>query len=112
MLTRHLPAIETLGSCTVLCVNKTGTLTQNRMSVRKLCLELKNGAGEYYEIRDEKEKVPSSCHELLLFGLLASKPNSIDPTKALRQLAKGDNGPGDRSESKPIHIDSRISVYA
>ena len=36
MLTRHASAIETLGSATVLCVDKTGTLTQNRMTVKKL----------------------------------------------------------------------------
>ena len=36
VLTRRMPAIETLGSATVLCVDKTGTLTLNRMSVRRL----------------------------------------------------------------------------
>ncbi len=36
VLTRRVPAIETLGSATVLCVDKTGTLTQNRMAVRRL----------------------------------------------------------------------------
>jgi Ca2+-transporting ATPase len=67
-LARRIPAIETLGAATVLCVDKTGTLTMNRMSVRKIYTN-----GKFHNITEEKQALPEAFHELVEFGILARK---------------------------------------
>jgi calcium-translocating P-type ATPase len=56
-LVRHLPSVEALGCATVICTDKTGTLTQNRMAVRRLFL-----AGRFLT-PDELAAVPGALEQ-------------------------------------------------
>lgn len=78
VLTRKSNAIENLGSATVLCVDKTGTLTLNRMAVRKL-FSSDSGEGEYDLFHRNHEPLPEAYHRLVEFGILASSPRPFDP---------------------------------
>ncbi len=82
VLTRRVPTVEALGSTTVLCVDKTGTLTLNRMVVQQLI------AGDVSFVANTSDSpLPEAFHELVEFGILASETAPFDPMeKAIHAL--------------------------
>ncbi len=85
VLTRQVPAVEALGSATVLCVDKTGTLTRNEMQVNKIF-----AAGKFLDLTvliNAKKPLPESFHDLIEYSILASQRDPFDPMeKAIKRL--------------------------
>lgn len=83
VLTRRFPAIEMLGAATVICVDKTGTLTENRMTVQEV---FGNERGN---------NTRSSRAEILQIAAMASERNTADPIdKAVIAASSSEEFPG------------------
>ncbi len=82
VLTRRMPAIETLGAANVLCVDKTGTLTENRMTVRKVV------TGGAVTSLSEGDALSEQAQIVLESAFLASRREPFDPMeKAIHEAA-------------------------
>ncbi len=95
MLTRNMPAIEMLGAATVLCVDKTGTLTRNQMEVTRLYV-----GGELLDVSGAKTPaaLPEQWHELLEFAILSTQVEAHDP------MDRAIQGLGERTLSGTEHL--------
>ena len=81
VLTRRVSAVEALGAITVLAVDKTGTLTLNRMAVA----ELATGGASFTP--EGAAELPESFHRLAEFAMLATPGDAFDPMEqAIQQF--------------------------
>lgn len=104
VLTRNIPAVELLGATTVLCVDKTGTLTRNRMEVRRLwegqaCFELRG---------QQPDAMAHAFHPVLEYAVLSSHRQAFDPMES----AIGEAGQRWLMGSEHLHADwTLVSDY-
>jgi P-type Ca2+ transporter type 2C len=86
VLTRRAAAIETLGSATVLCSDKTGTLTENQMTIAELRLK---DDDTFRPGESPGATMPERFHALAEYGILASARDPFDPMdKAFHVLGR------------------------
>lgn len=111
---RKLPAVETLGSVSIICSDKTGTLTRNEMSVQKICLAANdldisgvgyNSAGDFY--LEGKKVLPQENYDLLTLGTACVLCNDAE-------LDLQDNEPklqGDPMEGALLSLAAKAGLY-
>ena len=83
VLARSIPAVELLGATTTLCVDKTGTLTANRMAVRRLW----NESADFDRLTAGQAALAEELHAALEYAVLASHRRAFDPMESAIQDA-------------------------
>ncbi|CAM4184680.1 cation-translocating P-type ATPase [Gillisia limnaea] len=98
IIVRHTQTIETLGSATVLCTDKTGTITQNKMDLYKLYDHTTK------KISDKKQWGSPESRKIISIGMWASESVPFDPMeKSLHAAYLKYAGKDERSLYKMIH---------
>jgi P-type Ca2+ transporter type 2C len=100
VLTRRFPAIEMLGAATVICADKTGTLTENRMAVEEVFVV-------------PQENRISTRDEVLRVAAFASAQNTADPVdNAVTAAANAPATPGRLIREYPLSSDCMLVAKA
>lgn len=90
IIVKQIKTVETLGSASVICTDKTGTLTENKMSLAKVYCWPAN------RIADLTEKIPDSAGtELIRLAMWASEPLPFDPMEVALHAAYSKIQPAD-----------------
>jgi Ca2+-transporting ATPase len=105
VLARSIPAVELLGATTVLCVDKTGTLTANRMTVQRLW----TSQAAFDAAATPTAPLPEELHGVLEYAVLASHRRAFDPM----ETAIGETGKRLLIDTEHLHTDwTLVDDYA
>jgi Ca2+-transporting ATPase len=98
IIVKQMKTVETLGSATVICTDKTGTLTENKMSLSKLFVLSNQAISDAHDIQTDIER------ELIRISMWASEPVPFDPMEvALHDAYSTTIQTDERKEYKLIH---------
>jgi len=98
IVVKQMKTVETLGSATVICTDKTGTITENKMSLAKLFLLSSN------KIYQPSDQLTADEKRLIELAMWASEPIPFDPMEvALHQAYKDKIQVDERASYKLVH---------
>jgi Ca2+-transporting ATPase len=98
VVVKAMKTVETLGSATVICTDKTGTITENKMEVARLYL------ADSDEIVEPSESLSDASFALIRLAMWASEPIPFDPMEiSLHKLYAAEVDQDERSQFNMVH---------